>query len=82
MALSRRCLSSQRPLLYVGPINTLVRRMKAFSIASSALASALAPALIHLSPVTEVWSSSAKLGLMSGGIRASSPLSRLTPPPV
>jgi len=70
MTLPRRFLTTERQLLYVGPINKLVSRMKAFSIATSAATSILAPIFIHLSPVTEVWSVSAKLGLMSGGKEA------------
>jgi hypothetical protein len=61
--------ASTGKLLYVGPVNALVARMKAFSVASSAAATAAAPALIHYSPVTEVWTHTAKLGLLGGGMQ-------------
>lgn len=66
-SLTRR-LSTEPPsrnLLYVGPINRMVARMKAFSIGSSLAATALAPALIYYSSAQ--WSLFAKTGLVSSG---------------
>ena len=58
-------LSSNKNLIYVGPVNQMVKRMKTFSIASSLASSALAPALIYFS--ADHWSLFAKVGLVSTG---------------
>lgn len=52
-------------LIYVGPINKMVSRMKTFSIGSSLFSAAFAPALIYFS--SDHWSLFAKLGLVSTG---------------
>ena len=57
-----------KKLIYVGPVNHLVKRMKTFSIGSALASTALAPALIYFS--AEHWSLFAKLGLVSTGIKA------------
>jgi hypothetical protein len=53
----------KRNLLYVGPINALVSRLKSFSLASSVASTALAPILIYYTP--DHLSVSLKIGLAS-----------------
>ena len=58
-------VSSNKNLIYVGPVNQMVKRMKTFSIGSSLASTALAPALIYFS--ADHWSLFAKFGLVSTG---------------
>lgn len=58
-------VSSNKNLIYVGPVNQMVKRMKTFSIGSSLTSTALAPALIYFS--ADHWSLFAKFGLVSTG---------------
>lgn len=57
--------TTTRNLIYVGPVNQMVKRMKTFSIASSLTSTAFAPALIYFS--ADHWSLFAKFGLVSSG---------------
>lgn len=57
--------TNHKTLLYVGPVNQMVSRMKTFSIGSAVVSSALAPALIYFS--ADHWSLFAKFGLVSTG---------------
>lgn len=57
--------SKSQNLIYVGPVNQMVKRMKTFSIGSSLTSTALAPALIYFS--ADHWSLFAKFGLVSSG---------------
>lgn len=57
--------SNSKNLIYVGPVNQMVKRMKTFSIASSLTSTAFAPALIYFS--ADHWSLFAKFGLVSSG---------------
>lgn len=52
-------------LIYVGPVNQMVSRMKYFSIGSALASTAFAPALIYFS--ASHWSLFAKIGLVSSG---------------
>lgn len=67
-----RSLSSATPaqanskkLIYVGPVNEMVKRMKTFSIGSALASTAFAPGLIYFS--ANHWSLFAKFGLVSSG---------------
>ena len=60
-------LSSDKNLIYAGPVNQMVKRMKNFSIGSSLASTAFAPALIYFS--ADHWSLFAKFGLVSTGNR-------------
>lgn len=55
----------KKNLIYVGPVNQMVKRMKTFSIGSSLVSTAVAPALIYFS--ADHWSLFAKFGLVSTG---------------
>lgn len=56
---------TNKNLIYVGPVNQMVNRMKTFSIGSALVSTAFAPALIYFS--TGHWSLFAKIGLVSSG---------------
>jgi hypothetical protein len=63
--ISKSFYSTSKNLIYVGPVNQMVKRMKTFSIASSLTSTAFAPALIYFS--ADHWSLFAKFGLVSSG---------------
>ena len=56
---------TNKNLIYVGPVNQMVSRMKTFSIGSALVSTAFAPALIYFS--AGHWSLFAKIGLVSSG---------------
>jgi len=62
---SKSFYSTAKNLIYVGPVNQMVKRMKTFSIASSLTSTAFAPSLIYFS--ADHWSLFAKFGLVSSG---------------
>lgn len=53
-------------LLYVGPINRLVSRMKAFSLGTAIATTVACPLLLHYAP-SEQFTMYAKAGLLSSG---------------
>lgn len=57
--------AGSKNLIYVGPVNQMVKRMKTFSIGSALTSTAFAPALIYFS--ADHWSLFAKFGLVSSG---------------
>lgn len=60
--------ANSKNLIYVGPVNQMVKRMKTFSIGSALTSTAFAPALIYFS--ADHWSLFAKFGLVSSGIKS------------
>ena len=53
-------------LLYVGPINRLVSRMKGFSLGTAIATTVACPLLLHYAP-SEQFTMYAKAGLLSSG---------------